>query len=291
MRYHIVHTTTYNYSQAVTLEPHVVRLRSRSDNFQTLHSYTLDISPTPTGRSLSIDLEGNNLEQIWFSFPLHELTLTATSDLETHCEQPFNYLVDPWATTLPINYPSNFLSQLHPYFYPLGLPTPISPQIAELATEIAYSVNHQTTLFLTELNQRIYQTCQHQIRETGAPLPPSITWKQQLGSCRDVSVLFMEACRSVGLAARFVSGYQEGDIDSTNRDLHAWVEVYIPGAGWRGFDPTHGLAVADRHMALVSSSLPQNTVPISGAIRGSGVQSKMTFHLSIDHTKTLEEIH
>ena len=74
----------------------------------------------------------------------------------------------------------------------------------------------------------------------------------------------MEVCRTVGLAARFVSGYQEGDPDSSDRDLHAWVEIYLPGAGWRGYDPTLGLAVSDRHITVAASAIPQYAAPIQG---------------------------
>jgi transglutaminase-like putative cysteine protease len=99
----------------------------------------------------------------------------------------------------------------------------------------------------------------------------------------------MEVCRAMGLAARFVSGYQEGDLDQDERHLHAWVEVYLPGGGWRGYDPTHGLAIADRHMALVASAVPSYASPIVGAITpvksaietGKPPESKMEAHISI----------
>lgn len=282
MRYQVVHTTTYTYSQAVALEPHWVRLRSRSDGSQTLHTFTLEIHPTPTGHSQVIDLDGNSIEKIWFEQPTDSLTVTATSEVETHCVNPFNYILEPWATHLPINYSASLLAQLYPYFYPLGISTSIDPIVAQLATEINHQVDGDVNQFLTELNQRIYQECISIIREDGHPLPPGITWTKRVGSCRDFAVLFMEACRAVGLAARFVSGYQEGDLDSDDYQLHAWVEVYLPGAGWRGFDPAHGLAVADRHIALVASVNPRQTAAISGAIRGSGIQSQMEFAISIE---------
>jgi transglutaminase-like putative cysteine protease len=92
----------------------------------------------------------------------------------------------------------------------------------------------------------------------------------------------MEVCRAIGLAARFVSGYQEGDPDTTDRHLHAWAEVYLPGAGWRGYDPTHGLAVADGHIALVSSPFAQHTTPVAGTLKsGIGAQAKMSYQLLI----------
>jgi len=92
----------------------------------------------------------------------------------------------------------------------------------------------------------------------------------------------MAACRNYGLATRFVSGYQEGDSDMTHRHLHAWVEVYIPGGGWRGYDPSHGLAVADRHIALSASYAPAGTLPVKGNFRGTGVTAEMKYFISLN---------
>jgi transglutaminase-like putative cysteine protease len=104
-----------------------------------------------------------------------------------------------------------------------------------------------------------------------------------MGSCRDLTVVFMEACRAVGLAARFVSGYEEGDSNILERDLHAWAEVYVPGGGWRGFDPTHGLAVSDRHITLVASPYPAQTLPISGTTEeGSRVGATLETEVRIE---------
>ncbi|GET37974.1 transglutaminase family protein [Microseira wollei] len=281
MRYQILHTTTYTYAPAVVLNPHVVRLRSRSDGNQTLHSFSLEISPEPAGISQVLDLEGNAVTRMWFVEPTESLTIKVASEVETHCTNPFNYILEPWATQLPIDYPSSVLTQIMPYLNP-SPSNAIDPIIYELAQEICHEVSGKTDIFLTQLNQRIYKNCQQEIRETGAPFPPGITWKQQAGSCRDLAVVFIEACRAVGLAARFVSGYQEGDPDSEELHLHAWVEVYLPGAGWRGYDPIQGLVVADRHISLVASALPGNAAPVSGSIRGNA-RSTMHYDLKIIH--------
>jgi transglutaminase-like putative cysteine protease len=96
-----------------------------------------------------------------------------------------------------------------------------------------------------------------------------------------VSVLFMDACRTQGLAARFVSGYHEGDPDEEEKHLHAWAEVYVPGGGWRGFDPALGLAVADRHVALAAAVSPAQTMPVCGTFRGTGVRAELVSKLEI----------
>ena len=282
MRYYILHKTTYKYDRPVVLTPHAIRLRSRCDGSQKLLSFSLQIDPQPIGISDIIDLDGNSLIQTWFQEPTDYLKIEVSSEVETYRNNPFDYLLEPSAVTLPIDYPTSLLSQLQPYLQPhqSGF---IDPVAVQLAQEICQEVNNQTNSFLFRLNQRIYENCQHIIREDGDPFPPGITWNQKAGSCRDVTVLFMEVCRAVGLAARFVSGYQEGDPDSKERDLHAWVEVYLPGAGWRGYDPIQGLAVADGNIALVASAIPKYTAPISGSFCAPGKQLEMIVDLSIKH--------
>ncbi|MBE9228646.1 transglutaminase family protein [Phormidium sp. LEGE 05292] len=280
MLYHIVHTTTYNYQQAVTLKPHTIRLIPRSDAEQKVHNFSLEIDPKPTGICYNSDLEGNVVLQTWFNEPTKYLEIQVSSQVETLRSNPFDYLLKPFALKLPIDYSVSLLTQLSPYLQ-RQYPGNVDPIATELAQEILVACSHQTTMFLNKLNLQIYENCEYVIRETGDPLPAGITWKQKSGSCRDFAVLFMEVCRAVGLAARFVSGYQEGDPDQIERDLHAWVEVYLPGAGWRGYDPTHGLAVSDRHIPLVASAFPNYTAPISGSFSPPGTSFSMTPQISI----------
>ncbi|MDB9510525.1 transglutaminase family protein [Kamptonema animale CS-326] len=277
MLYKIVHLTTYSYSRFVDLEPHTVRLRARSCGFQSLRAFSLEVTPEAAGVSEVLDWEGNNTMKLWFTQPTNQLSIKITSEVETHCTNPFNYLVEPWAMQLPItDYPAPVLAQLAPYLQPIT-----SPVIMELAQEIWQATNGQTVNFLSELNQRIYQNCEQTVRETGDPFPAGITWNQKLGSCRDMAIIFIEACRAFGLAARFVSGYQEGVPEQEERHLHAWAEVYLPGAGWLGYDPTQGLVVSDRHIVLAASAIPRYAAPISGNFRGAGVTSDIQYTLSI----------
>lgn len=284
MRYKIHHRTCYTYDRPVTLAPHTLRLRPRCDLTQSLHFFDLQTRPQPTQQVDMLDLDGNNLLRLYFSDQeITSFTVDVTSDVETWRENPFQYLLEPWAVHLPIDYPASLRAQLQPYLAgeSSNFPQP-DPVAVGLAHQLWHEVSGDLSAFLSQLNQRIYSTCQHQIRETGDPLPPGITWQQQKGSCRDVTVLFMEVCRAMGLAARFVSGYQEGDPDSEERHLHAWAEVYLPGAGWRGYDPTQGLVVGDRHIALVASSSSRLTGPIVGALKtGIGAVSQMTCELTI----------
>ena len=279
MNYEIEHITTYTYDRAVRLAPHTLRLCPRSDAMQTLTKFDLSIEPQPQKISNNIDLDGNNLTIVWFEDrELTSLKITTRSTVTTHLDNPFNFILEPWATHLPIDYPTSISTQLYPYLQAQN----IDPIAYQLAQEIWLESDRNPINFLSILTQTIYRQCRYILREQGEPFPSSITWQQKTGSCRDFSVLFMAACRAVGIAARFVSGYERGDPDSKENHLHAWVEVYLPGAGWRGYDPTHGLAVADTHIALAASTYSHYTTPISGSLRQHvAVGSQMVYQLRV----------
>ena len=113
-------------------------------------------------------------------------------------------------------------------------------------------------------------------------MPPRVTLEKGQGACRDLAVLFVAACRALGFGARFVSGYHQGHSEPMRRDLHAWAEVYLPGGGWRGYDPSLGLAVADRHVAVAAGTRPDQAAPISGSFRGTGVSSRMRAEIRME---------
>lgn len=289
MYYKISHQTKYVYNQPVFLKPHLIRLLPRSDAWQKLHNFTVNISPEPTGLSNIVDLDGNQILQTWFTQPTEHLDITVTSELETLKTNPFDYLLDSSASYIPFEYPSSLLEQLRPYLQPYSFT--FDPVAITLAQEILIDTKSSTLAFLFSLNQKINQNCAYMGRETGEPWPPGVTWHKKQGSCRDYSVLFIEVCRVLGIPARFVSGYNQGDRDQQNRDLHAWVEVYLPGGGWRGYDPTLGLAVADGHITLVASAIPSYASPVVGAITpvqsiletGKPPQSQMKAEIAIKY--------
>jgi transglutaminase-like putative cysteine protease len=282
MRYRISHTTHYTYSQAVFLEHHVLRLRPRSDGMQTLHRFNIQIDPNPNLQTDLLDINGNTSLGLWFANQQTPYLLIKTlSEVETHRTNPFDYWVAPWALKLPVDYPTSIATALTPYLKSLW-GHEIAPGVSHLAHTLLHEVDRSLSYFLTTLTQRIYDECAYTVREQGDPLPAGITWEEKKGTCRDFAVLFIEACRAVGLAARFVSGYQEGDPNQPTHDLHAWVEVYVPGGGWRGFDPTHGLAVTDRHVALAAAAHPRQAAPVTGHLReGTGASSTLTAQISV----------
>ncbi len=257
--------------------PHLLRLRPRCDRKLQLHSFSLSALPLCQGSSDFIDLDGNHLTKLWFVEVTQQLTIQTTAEVETSRKNPFDYMLEPWAIALPFDYPSSLLHQLKPYLQPHGFVADSSALV--LAQDILIATKGNTLDFLFNLNQRIYQDCEYMIREMGEPFPPGITWRNRQGSCRDYAVLFMEVCRTIGIAARFVSGYQEGDSQQQSRDLHAWVEVYLPGGGWRGYDPTLGLVVSDRHIPLAASAISSYTAAVQGTVTPVKQGEKVTSNL------------
>jgi len=153
--------------------------------------------------------------------------------------------------------------------------------VTAFAVELSLAVNRDTLRFLNDLNRHLFTDFIHMHRETGAPQSPAYTLQSHRGACRDLAVLFVDCCRSEGIAARFVSGYQKGDLQSEERHLHAWPEVYLPGAGWRGYDPTHGEAIADTHVTIAAAAHSRDTMPVSGSFNGEGATSMLDYTLEI----------
>ena len=277
MLYEITHRTEFTYTEPAFLEPHLVRLRPRSDGAQHLHAFQLHVTPEPAGTTELLESDGTAAARMWFSGLTDHLTIETRSRVETRRQNPWDYLPLPGAERLPVLYAPGETETLARY----RTLTASSDPVARLAEGSAQEAGGQPVPFLSRLCTRIYEQVRVRIRDEGWPLPPEQTLTEAEGSCRDLTLLFMDAARWMGFAARFVSGYQEGDPDQKERHLHAWAEVYIPGAGWRGYDPTHGLAVADRHIALAAGALPESAAPVVGTFRGTGVSASMTAHIEI----------
>ncbi len=272
MFFDITHSTTYTFDRPVFLEPHTFRLRPRCDGSQRLIRFETEAEPRPAGLTECLDVEGNAVIHAWFERVTDLLTLRSVLAVETLRSNPFDYLlVDPVAESLPMMYADDLQARLLPY----RSGADVHEEVAQLARTIAAEAGHTSIPFLAALNERIHGLCKVVTREEGDPQPPEMTLAERRGACRDLTVLFMEACRAQGIASRFVSGYQEGDPRQKDRNLHAWAEVYLPGGGWRGYDPTLGLAVADRHVAVAAAASPRDAAPVSGTFRGTGVSSRI----------------
>lgn len=280
MRLRIEHTTRYQYSRAIFLEPHVVRLEPRSDPSQRVLDWSIDVSPEPMARSHALDAEGNSVLYVWFNGLTDFLEVRAAGEVETLRANPYDFLfLGDKAGRVPARDFGDEYAWLERF---RGSDMAQEGPVAEWAEAALSASGGHAMDFLNALNQRMYREIRGQDRVEGAPYPAAKTLMAEHASCRDLSVAFVACCQQVGLAARFVSGYQIGDPDTENRELHAWVEVYLPGGGWRGYDPTHGMAVADGHVALASSPDAASTLPVSGAFRGTGVSAEMSAKLMLD---------
>jgi transglutaminase-like putative cysteine protease len=275
MLLHVRHESEYNYDIPVALGPQTLYLYPRTYPYQQMLDYSLIIDPKPSRIVRNIDVEGNVQQLAYFNHPTKRLMVTAEIKLQSEEFNSFDFVLFPFETQrVPFRYPKYEQDLLQPYLERVG----VTHRIEDWAKQIAAKAGWQTTGFLIALNQTIREFT-YEIRELGSPFPPEQTLTLRKGSCRDYTTLFMAACRSLGIAARFVSGYLFGNPQQEHQ-LHAWVEVYLPGAGWRGFDPTEGSVVVNRHIFLTSTAKPELAAPISGTFIGranSTLRSELLF--------------
>ena len=276
MRISVTHRTEYRYASSVYLEPHVIRLRPREDATQRLLAFTLSIHPHPAGRCEAVDLDGNSVTRVWFDGVTDRLTLDVRFEVETLRENPFDYVPLPGDADTPVTYAEALRGPLAPY-----LGAGHHKEVRALAQDVASECGWRTLDFLTALNRKLWERTRHVIRPEGAPFAPEHTLAVGEGSCRDQAVLFCAACRAVGLAARFVSGYEVGAVaENGGGDMHAWAEVYLQGGGWRGYDASRGLAAAASHVPVAAAADPALAAPVSGSYRGSAA-SEFTYAVSM----------
>lgn len=267
----IEHELLYEYTDAVHLEPHYLYLHPKRSSLLTLKSYQLDVDPQPDFIAKNLDESDNTQQILFFSKPVTKLHIKATSIVETTEFNPLSFVYHPFQNSqLPIEYSEQLQLTLMPYLVKTGITTLID----QTARQIAGGVSWNTTSFLTELNKFI-NTFAYEVRENGEPNSPETTLLTKMGSCRDYSVLFMAMCRVLGIAARFVSGYHYGNPEQPQY-LHAWVEVYLPGGGWRGFDPTQNCLVSGKHIPLGASTISEAVTPVHGTYRGSAKSNFVT---------------
>ena len=271
MLFEIVHITDFSYGEPVFLEPHTVRLRPRCDAWQNLLDHEMHVEPQPAGLTECIDLDGNFATMLWFNGTHESLSITTKSKVETLRHNPFDFVLGSESLVMPVEFEANIAASLAPY----RDRSTSEDDISIFSAAISKHADRTTLTFLSMLTQRIHESFEYVLRPLGDPWSPSVTLATGRGACRDLAVLEMDAIRAAGLPARFVSGYRAGGTEAIDRELHAWVEVYLPGAGWRGYDPTTGLAVADGHVALSAGAYPSVAAPTPGTYRGTGVDSSI----------------
>jgi len=284
VRFAIRHHSVYRYTARVQLGPQRLRFRPRDDGAQRLLDFAMRITPSPAGVNEHLEPDGNRVTQAWFAQPTDRLEVEVGMRVETLRRNPFDFILAPGALQLPVATDAESaslracLERARP-----------DEGVTALARELRAAVRDDTLAFLQRLNRFVFEEFEAGIRDEGEARAPGETLATRRGACRDLAVLFIDACRAAGLPARFVSGYQRSLGRLERRYLHAWPEVYLSGAGWRGFDPTHGVVVADGHVAIAAAPDPAHTMPVSGGFApvdeagaGSDVRSELAFSLEID---------
>ncbi len=297
----IRHHLRYVYGRPVFLEPMTLRLTPKQDCCQQLLFHSLRLEAEPAGRSSIQEADGSGALVCWFTEERDQLDITMEARVRTLRTNPFDWIITfAPAQRLPARYPAAEASALAAYLIPprgaslqaqLGLGPGAGEgsvaawaagSVAAWAAEQAAAVDQDTAAFLIQLADRIHHDFQHVGRFEGEPMAPEQTLAGRSGACRDTAMLFVAACRSQGLAARFVSGYSiHHPPEVSEHELHAWAEVYLPGAGWRGYDPSLGLAVADGHLVLATAPDHRLAAPVTGTYRGTDVSSTMTYALTV----------
>lgn len=275
MLFTVRHATRYRYSAPVRLGTHRLRLTPRPEAGRCL-AHQLEISPTPSARRDAVDAFGNVTTVVDFEGVTDHLTIESRFELETSTRpRPAGHDVPP----LPwrgVDDPA------------LRRGATIAPNdlVRTFAEAIAAGAGGRVDAFLERLNRTLFERTRHHIRGGGGAQAPEVTLATARGACRDTAVLFIDAARALGIPARFVSGYQaRAETADGGRHLHAWPEVLIPGLGWRGYDPTHGLAVEDGHVALCAAPEQVDTMPVEGGYWGTGVTSRLDYTVEIAATE------
>ena len=267
------HVTSYRYDRRVGMSPHIVRLRPAPHCRTKILSYSLKVEPEGHFVNWQQDAFANYLARLVFPEPTDHFKVTVDLVAEMAVHNPFDFFLEPVAETVPFAYDEALKLELQPY---LVAETPTPAFAAFLAT---IDRGEQRTIdFLVGLNQRLQREVAYTIRLEPGVQTPEETLTKASGSCRDTGWLLVQTLRHLGLAARFVSGYLiqlKSDVQALDgpsgtevdfTDLHAWCEVYLPGAGWIGLDPTSGLLAGEGHIPVACTPSPGSAAPVSGAI-------------------------
>jgi uncharacterized protein (DUF2126 family) len=267
------HVTHYRYDRPVGLSPQVVRLRPAPHCRTRILAYSLKVTPSGHFINWQQDPQANFLARLVFPDSTQELKIEVDMVAEMSVLNPFDFFLTPYAEQFPFKYDSNERRELVPCL----VKAPATPLVASYLAGISRE-RRRTIDFIVEINSRLANDIQYLIRlEPGVQLPEE-TLAKRSGSCRDSAALLVQLMRHLGFAARFVSGYLiqlVADLKSLDgpsgptqdfTDLHAWCEVYLPGAGWVGLDPTSGLLAGEGHIPLACTPEPSAAAAVTGAV-------------------------
>jgi transglutaminase-like putative cysteine protease len=264
-RIRILHKTQYHYNQPVAFGPHRALLRPREGHDVHIARSRLDVEPMATVRWLR-DIYGNSIAVLTFAAPSQDLSVSSEVDVDLYYDNPIECIIEPSARDFPFQYDPEEQVELIPYRLP-SYPYD-GPQLREWLRAL-YRPGQVIGTFdlLGALNTHIYQSFKYAHREDPGVQLPHDTLTCGSGSCRDLAVLMMEAARHWGFGARFVTGYIQMGEDQHGA-THAWTEVYIPGAGWQGFDPTNNKIAGSEHVSVGVAREQEKASPLSGTWQG-----------------------
>ncbi|GAA5117321.1 transglutaminase family protein [Luteolibacter yonseiensis] len=267
------HRTSYQYDRPVGHGAHVVRLRPAPHCRSNVLAYSLNVGPMEHFINWQQDPQANYLARLMFPEPTARLDITVDLVVEMSVQNPFDFFLEPEAENFPFAYDGELKRELSPF---LVTEEP-GPLLTELVSLFKYKKG-RTVDFLVEVNSYLQGALDYKIRMEPGVQSPEETLELASGSCRDSAWLLVVLLRHLGLASRFVSGYLiqlKPDVKSLDgpvgsevdfTDLHAWTEVYLPGAGWIGFDPTSGLLAGEGHLPLACSPEPSSAAPVTGGV-------------------------
>ena len=292
IRVAINHITEYRFDRPITLHPHVVRLRPSPHCRTAIASYSLKVSPTNHFLNWQQDPFGNYLARYVFPEKTRELLIHVELIADLTVINPFDFFLEENAETIPFQYESQLRRDLDPYLEVKESGPLLTEWLAAVDRSATPTVN-----FLVALNQRLMADVGYLIRMEPGVQSCEQTLSTQSGSCRDSAWLMVQILRHLGLAARFVSGYlvqlksDQQSLDGPSgpvedfTDLHAWAEVYLPGAGWIGLDATSGLFAGEGHIPLACTPDPISAAPVTGATE----RAEVTFHFENSVTRIFED--
>ncbi|MEZ5842390.1 MAG: transglutaminase family protein [Hyphomicrobiaceae bacterium] len=287
----LTHETRYTYDRLVRMGPQVVRLRPAPHCRTPILSYSLTVEPKLHFINWQQDPFGNFQARLVLPEPTELFSVTVDLVADMAVVNPFDFFVEESATSADFSYEPALRDELGPY---LG-PEPAGPLLEAYLARLKRTGEQSTIDFLCDLNRRLQGDVRYLIRMEPGVQTPEETLRTRSGSCRDSGWLLVQILRHMGLAARFVSGYLiqltpdvkalEGPVGAETdfTDLHAWTEVYVPGAGWIGLDPTSGLLAGEGHIPLAATPQPSSAAPISGAHERADVD--FAFHMKVTRVR------
>ncbi|MBC6368506.1 transglutaminase family protein [Algoriphagus sp. AK58] len=270
------HHTHYFYSNPVLLGVHKVYLIPQYRPYFRIEHQKFQVHPKPEGSNFRQDLAGNWYKQCWFTGEVEQLEITGEWIFKLQQFNPFGFILDKSFEDNGWNNPLfQFSYEEKTAFLIPFLQNHEGTSFLEFLKEVK---NSSTGLvdFLVKLTRIIYQNWTHEIRHEENIWSSDYTFEQRKGSCRDLALMEMDMLREVGLATRFVSGYAFNPDLEDGHELHAWLEVFLPGAGWVGMDPSLGLFTDHNYIPLASHPDPKRTLPVQGGFSGNADSKLVT---------------